>query len=156
LEPNEDLFFGVLAGYYTKKIKTSHDSVYGYHSRSGSMSRREGENARIHDLHRYCNRQMPILLSHILLKDAKYKELCRFVYEFRNTLRRLEVNLFILGEEFHRYSFVGAFPIMCYRCEKINEVCNGKATCPNTAEFEQFIKKTSMEFLPENFDWNLI
>jgi hypothetical protein len=62
----------------------------------------------------------------------------------------------MLGEEFHQYTFIGAFPIMCYTCEHINEVCNGKATCPNTAEFELFIKETAEEFLPENFDLNLI
>jgi len=154
LEPSEDLFFGVLAGYYTKKIKTSYDSVYGYHSRSDSMSRREGENARRHDLFRYNNRQMPLLLSYLLLKDAKYMELCQFVFTFRNTLRRLEVHLIISGEEFHQYSFVGAFPKMCFSCEHVKEVCNGKATCPNTTEFEQFIKETGKKFLPENFDWN--
>ena len=156
LEPNEDLFFGILAGYHAKTVATSYDSVYGYHSRSDSLSRREGENARLHDLHRYCNRQMPLLLSYLLLKDAKYMELCQFVYGFRNTMRRMAPYLFMLGEEFHQYSFVGAFPEMCFTCEHIKEVCNGNASCPNTAEFMQFIKDAAKKFLPENFDWDLI
>ena len=153
LEPNEDLFFGVLAGYYAKKIKTSYNSVYGYHSRPDSLSKREGEKARIHDTLRYQNRQLPILLSHILLKDEKYKELCRFIFSFRYSLMRLEYHLIIQGKEFHKYSFVGAFPEMCYACEHKKEVGNGRGKCPNTDEFEQFIKETAQKFMPKNFDF---
>jgi glycosyltransferase involved in cell wall biosynthesis len=156
MEPNEDVFFGVLAGYYAKNIKTSYDSVYGYHSRYDSLSHREGEKARVHDLIRYNNRQLPMLMSHILLKDEKYKELCRFIFEFRNSLIRTEFQLIIQGPEFHKYSAGGAFPKMCLNCEHVKEVGNGRGKCPNTTEFKQFIKKTAEKFLPKNFDFDLI
>jgi glycosyltransferase involved in cell wall biosynthesis len=156
LEPNEDIFWGVQAGYYAKRIKKSYNSVYGYHSRPDSLSHGKGEKARIHDTFLYQNRQLPLLLSYVLLKDKKYKELCRFVYEFRYTLMRLEYHLIIQGAEFHKYSVSGAFPKMCLNCERIKEVCNGRATCEKTAEFKQFIKDAAKKFISKNFDLNSI
>ena len=160
LEPLEDLFFGSHAAYYARTIKVAYDSVYGYHIRLGSLSQNENDKVRIPKLFLYGNRQMPVLLSHLLLKDSKHKELCRFVYEFRYTLRRLEMYLIIqqmsLGENFEKYSFINAFPTLCFTCEKRKEVCEGTASCPHTAEFEKFLEASAQKFLPEKFDLNSI
>jgi hypothetical protein len=97
-----------------------------------------------------------MLLSHILLKDEKYRELCRFIFEFRNSLIRTEFQLVIQGPEFHKYATGGAFPKMCLNCEQIKEVCNGNAPCPKTTEFKQFIKDAAKKFLPKNFTFDSI
>jgi glycosyltransferase involved in cell wall biosynthesis len=152
LEPNEDCFFGSLAGYYAKTIKTAYDSVYGYHSRPNSLSRSDDDMMRMQKLLLFNNRQLPVLLSHLLLKAAKHKELCRFVYDFHNSSRRLVPQLFIQGVDINQYSFLGSFPRKCLECEQMNAVCNGLSLCPNTTEFEQFIKYGVKEFLPKNFD----
>jgi len=160
LEPYEDLFFGSHAAYYAKTIKVSYNSVYGYHIRLGSLSQNENDKVRIPKMFLYGNRQMPVLLSHLLLKDAKHSELCRFVYEFSYTLRRLNIHLIIqqmrLKENFDEYSFINAFPSICFTCEKRQEVCEGAASCPHTAEFEKFLKESKKKFLPEKFDLNSI
>jgi hypothetical protein len=160
LEPHEDLFFGSHAAYYAKTIKVNYNSVYGYHVRSDSLSQNNNDKERIPKLFLYGNRQMPILLSYLLLKDAKHKELCRFVYEYRYSLRRLESHLIIqqirLGEDFGNYSFINAFPIVCFKCKQIKEVCEGTAQCPNIAEFKKFLKDGKKKFLPKKFNLNSI
>ena len=154
MEPNEDIIFGVIAGYYANSIISSYDSVYGYNSRPDSMTNQEGEKARMYKLIQYGNRQFPLLLSYLLLRDAKHNELCSFVSVFRNILRRFDSFLFIQGKEFYRFSSAGAFPEMCLNCKLIKEVCSGAASCPNTSEFEQFIRESATQFMP--IDFNLI
>ena len=156
MEPNEDISFGVMAGYYAKKIKTSHNAVYGYHKRPDSLTHQEGERVRIEKEFLYNNRQFPLLLSHIMLKERKHKELCNFVFDYRYVLMRLEYLLFFYGEDFKKYSFVGAFPKTCNKCTKVKEVCTGEAPCPNPAEFEQFLKDTAAQFMPKDFNFKSI
>jgi len=151
-EPNEDAFFGLLAAYYAESMTTSNNSVYGYYLWPNSLSRHKGKIEHFYQMLLHSNRRLPMLLSHLLLRDEKYSELCRFVHSFFHTMVHNEGDMYNKGIDINRYSAYDAFPEMCMTCNNINTVSTGSAPCPNTTEFKQFIKETAARFMPKSFD----
>ena len=150
-EPNEDLFFGLLAAYHAKIIATSRHSVYGYYLWPLSLSRHKGTMEHFYNMLLHNNRRVPMLISHLLLKDEKYKELCRFVHIFFHTMLRYEAEMYQQGVDINRYSAFDAFPEMCMNCKHIDAVCDESAPCPNVEVFKQFIEATAKKYMPDQY-----
>ena len=153
-EPNEDLFFGLVAAYYAGKMTVAKNSVYGYYLWPTSLSRQEGKMEHFYNMLLHSNRRLPMLLSHFLLKDEKYNELCRFVHAFFQTMNRDEGEMYQQGIDINRYSSYDAFPEICSFCKHIDAVCEGSKPCPHTEEFKRFIAATAKKYMPKGFDLN--
>ena len=153
-EPNEDAFFGLIAAYHAKKITASRNSVYGYYLLPSSLSRHEGKMEHFYKMLLHNNRRLPMLLSHFLLKDEKYKELCEFVHGFFHTMLHNEGDMYMQGIDINRYSPFDAFPEMCMTCKHMDAVSDHSAQCPNAEAFKRFIEATAKKYMPDNFDIN--
>ena len=155
-EPNEDIFFGLIAAYYAKKMTVAQNSVYGYYLWPSSLSRHEGKMEHFYKMLLHSNRRLPMLLSHLLLKDKNYKELCRFVHSFFHTMHRDESDMYQQDIDINRYSSFDAFPEMCMFCEHIEAVCEEATPCPNADAFKRFIETAAKKYMPKDFDLNQI